>query len=135
MRALVKHHRAFGGTSEVPIPTIGPDEVLIQVKCVTMCGTDVHIYTWDDWASSRVNPPYVFGHEFSGVVVEVGEKVTSLKPGDRVSAETHIVCGVCPPCRRGEAHVCLNTEIIGVDRDGCFAEYVAMPERNLWNRR
>ncbi|MGI6126378.1 MAG: L-threonine 3-dehydrogenase [Planifilum sp.] len=133
MRALVKHHRAFGAElQEVPIPTIGPDEVLIQVKCATMCGTDVHIYTWDDWAAGRVNPPYVFGHEFSGVVVEVGEKVTSVKPGDRVSAETHIVCGVCPPCRRGEAHVCLNTKIIGVDRDGCFAEYVAMPEQNLW---
>ena len=73
MRALVKHHRAFGAElQEVPIPTIGPDEVLIQVKCATMCGTDVHIYTWDDWAAGRVNPPYVFGHEFSGVVVEVG---------------------------------------------------------------
>jgi threonine 3-dehydrogenase len=133
MRALVKHHAGEGAIlKEVPIPKIGPNEVLIQVKATSICGTDVHIYTWDEWASSRVRPPYVFGHEFSGVVVEVGENVTSVQVGDHVSAETHIVCGKCSACRRNDYHVCLNTKIIGVDRDGCFTEYVALPEENLW---
>lgn len=133
MHALVKHHAGEGAVlKEVPIPTIGPDEVLVQVKATSVCGTDVHIYTWDEWAQSRVNPPYVFGHEFSGVVVEVGENVQSVKVGDHVSAETHIVCGHCHACRRGDYHICINTQIIGVDRDGCFAEYVAMPASNLW---
>ncbi|TCS92188.1 L-threonine 3-dehydrogenase [Hazenella coriacea] len=133
MRALVKHHSGEGAIlKEVPIPTIGPDEVLIKVKATSICGTDIHIYTWDDWAKSRVTPPYVFGHEFSGVVVEIGDHVTSVEVGDHVSAETHIVCGQCSACRRGDGHICLHTQIIGVDRDGCFAEYVALPASNLW---
>nr|WP_224749749.1 L-threonine 3-dehydrogenase [Polycladospora coralii] len=133
MQALVKHDRAEGAIlKHVPVPEIQTDEVLIQVKATSICGTDVHIYTWDDWAASRVTPPYVFGHEFSGMVVEVGENVNSIRVGDHVSAETHIVCGYCATCRRGDAHICLNTEIIGVDRDGCFAEYVALPARNVW---
>ncbi|MDR6224272.1 L-threonine 3-dehydrogenase [Desmospora profundinema] len=133
MRALVKHYAGFGAElREVPIPAPKPGEALIKVKATTICGTDVHIYGWDDWAASRVQPPYVFGHEFSGEVVEVGEGVTHVAVGDHVSAETHIVCGSCPQCRRGEAHVCVNTEIIGVDRDGCFAEYAVMPAGNLW---
>ncbi|OYD09950.1 L-threonine 3-dehydrogenase [Paludifilum halophilum] len=133
MRALVKHHEGPGAElREVPIPEIGPDEVLVRVRATTICGTDVHIYTWDDWAASRLSPPLVFGHEFSGEVVEVGENVTHLETGDHVSAETHIVCHHCPQCRRGEAHVCAHTEIIGVDRNGCFAEYAAMPAENLW---
>lgn len=136
MRALVKHHAGEGAIlKEVPIPTIGPDEVLVQVKATSVCGTDVHIYTWDEWAQSRVNPPYVFGHEFSGIVVEVGENVKSVNVGDHVSAETHIVCGHCHSCRRGDYHICMNTQIIGVDRDGCFAEYVALPANNLWVNR
>jgi threonine 3-dehydrogenase len=133
MRALVKHHAGFGAQlREVPIPSPGPGEALIRVKATTICGTDVHIYQWDEWAASRVSPPYVFGHEFSGEVVEVGSGVSHVAVGDIVSAETHIVCGACPQCRRGEAHVCVNTEIIGVDRDGCFAEYAVMPAENLW---
>lgn len=133
MRALVKHCAGFGAElREVPIPEPGPGEVLIKVEATTICGTDVHIYTWDEWAAGRVRPPYVFGHEFSGEVVETGIGVTHVAVGDRVSAETHIVCGSCPQCRRGEAHVCLNTEIIGVDRNGCFAEYAVMPAENLW---
>lgn len=133
MRALVKHHAGFGAElREVPIPDYGPDEVLIRVKATSLCGTDVHIYVYDDWAKSRVKPPYVFGHEFSGEVVAVGDQVTSFQVGDHVSAETHIVCYECPQCRRGEYHVCQNTQIIGVDRQGCFAEYVVMPAKNLW---
>lgn len=133
MRALVKHSAGFGAElKEVPIPAPGPGEVLIKVEATTICGTDVHIYTWDDWAANRVRPPYVFGHEFSGEVVETGAGVSHISVGDRVSAETHIVCGSCPQCRRGEAHVCVNTEIIGVDRNGCFAEYAVMPAENLW---
>ncbi len=136
MRALVKHHAGFGAElREVAIPEPGPDEVLIKVRATTICGTDVHIYSWDDWAAKRVNPPLVFGHEFSGEVIQVGERVKHLAVGDHVSAETHIVCGQCPQCRRGEAHVCANTEIIGVDRRGCFAEYTVMPAANLWKNQ
>ncbi|RAL26422.1 L-threonine 3-dehydrogenase [Thermoflavimicrobium daqui] len=136
MRAIVKHHRGEGAViKEVPIPSLGPDEVLIKVRATSICGTDVHIYTWDDWAASRCHPPYVFGHEFSGVVVEVGENVRSVNVGDHVSAETHIVCGHCSACRRGDSHVCLNTQIIGVDRDGCYAEYIALPAINVWKNK
>lgn len=133
MRALVKHHRGEGAIfTQVPQPEMGPNEVKIQVKNTSICGTDVHIYAWDDWAKGRVKPPYVFGHEFSGVVVAVGEQVSTIEVGDHVSAETHIVCGQCTCCRRGESHICLKTKIIGVDRDGCFTEYVVLPEGNCW---
>lgn len=134
MLALVKHHAGEGAQIQyVPIPEdLGADEVLIEVKATSICGTDVHIYTWDDWAKSRVKPPYVFGHEFSGVVVKTGSAVRHVKVGDHVSAETHIVCGYCPACRRGDAHVCLNTQIIGVDRAGCFTKYMKLPATNVW---
>ncbi|MFD1018263.1 L-threonine 3-dehydrogenase [Thalassobacillus hwangdonensis] len=133
MKAIVKHHRGEGAElREVPVPSIGDQDVLIKVKATSICGTDVHIYNWDDWSASRVNPPYVFGHEFAGEVVEVGSKVTNYKKGDYVSAETHLVCGHCPQCLTGKFHICENTEIIGVDTQGCFAEYVALPEQNLW---
>ncbi|GGE64898.1 L-threonine 3-dehydrogenase [Priestia taiwanensis] len=133
MRAIVKHHRGFGAELQmVDIPSIKEDEVLIKVKATSICGTDVHIYTWDEWSQSRVHPPYVFGHEFAGEVVEIGNKVTNVKIGDHVSAETHIVCGDCLQCLRGQYHICKNTKIIGVDTQGCFAEYVALPATNLW---
>lgn len=133
MRALVKEERGFGATlKEVPVPVPSRGEVLIRVEATSICGTDVHIYEWDAWAASRVNPPYVFGHEFSGEVVELGEGTKRLKLGDRVSAETHIVCHQCKQCLRGQYHICKNTKIIGVDTQGCFAEYVVMPEENLW---
>ncbi|SDJ70948.1 L-threonine 3-dehydrogenase [Sediminibacillus albus] len=133
MKALVKNGREKGAEiQQVQIPSIGDREVLIKVKATSICGTDVHIYNWDEWSQSRVNPPYVFGHEFAGEVVEVGEKVAKVTVGDYVSAETHIICGHCPQCLTGKYHICENTEIIGVDRDGCFAEYVALPEDNLW---
>lgn len=133
MKSIVKHHRGYGARLEmVDIPKIKENEVLIKVKATSICGTDVHIYTWDDWASNRVNPPYTFGHEFSGEVVEVGNKVSSVSMGDHVSAETHLVCNACPQCLEGKAHICKETKIIGVDTTGCFAEYVAIPESNIW---
>lgn len=134
MPALVKHQAGEGAFIQlVEIPEdLAPDEVLVEVKATSICGTDVHIYTWDDWAKSRVKPPYTFGHEFGGVVVQVGSQVKHVKVGDHVSAETHIVCGHCVACRRGDAHVCLNTKIIGVDREGCFTKYVKLPAENIW---
>jgi threonine 3-dehydrogenase len=117
----------------VPVPTIRDDEVLIRVRRAGVCGTDVHIYEWDDWARGRVKPPIVVGHEFAGDVVEVGKLVTDVREGDRVTAEGHIVDGRCLLCRTGNAHVCPFTRIIGVDRDGCFAEYIAMPATNVWH--
>jgi threonine 3-dehydrogenase len=133
MKAIVKHHAGFGAKLEmVDIPEINENEVLVKVKATSICGTDVHIYTWDEWSQSRVKPPYVFGHEFSGVVEKIGSAVSNVKVGDHVSAETHIVCHSCPQCLKGQYHICKNTKIIGVDTNGCFAEYVAMPAENIW---
>lgn len=133
MRAAVKTQAAPGAElREVPIPQPGPGEALVQVKATTICGTDVHIYVWDEWAQSRIRVPQIIGHEFSGVVVDVGPGVTHVKAGDHVSAETHFVCGHCPQCLTGQAHICKDTRILGVDRDGCFAEYVVVPAQNLW---
>ena len=134
MKALVKETAGPGFLlKDVPVPTIRDDEVLIRVRRAGVCGTDVHIYEWDDWARGRVNPPIVVGHEFAGDVVEVGKLVTDVRAGDRVTAEGHIVDGRCLLCRTGNAHVCPFTRIIGVDRDGCFAEYIAMPATNVWH--
>ncbi len=134
MKALVKQTAGPGFTlAEVAEPSIRDDEVLIQVRRAGVCGTDVHIYEWDDWARGRCRPPFVVGHEFAGDVVQVGGLVTDVKIGDRVTAEGHIVDGRCPLCRTGNAHVCPHTKIIGVDRDGCFAEYIAMPATNVWH--
>src|SRR5688572_1365241 len=118
---------------DVPEPKIRDDEVLIRVRRAGVCGTDVHIYEWDRWASSRCKPPFVVGHEFAGEVTQVGKLVTDVHEGDRVTAEGHIVDGRCLLCRTGNAHVCPHTRIIGVDRDGCFAEYIAMPASNVWH--
>lgn len=133
MRALVKTSPAAGFTlKEVPVPAIRDDEVLIRVRRAGVCGTDVHIHEWDAWAQGRCRPPFTVGHEFAGVVETVGALVTDVKVGDRVTAEGHIVCGHCHLCRTGNAHVCPNTRIIGVDRDGAFADYIAMPATNVW---
>ncbi len=133
MKALIKNPGEPGAVLElVPIPQIDQHEVLIKVKAASICGTDVHIYNWDEWAKNRIKPPYVFGHEFSGEVVQAGENVTSVKEGEYVSAETHIVCGKCIPCLTGKKHVCRNTQILGVDTEGCFAEYVKVPAENIW---
>jgi threonine 3-dehydrogenase len=133
MKAIVKVNPGKGAEMRsVPIPKIGPKDVLVQVKMVSICGTDLHIYAWDQWASSRIKLPRVFGHELSGEVIAVGDDVASVQVGAFVSAETHIPCGHCIQCRTGNAHVCKNVKILGVDVDGCFAEYVAVPEGNVW---
>jgi threonine 3-dehydrogenase len=134
VRALVKATAAPGfELRDVPQPIIRDDEVLINVRRAGVCGTDVHIYEWDAWAQGRCRPPFTVGHEFAGEVVQVGKLVNDVREGDRVTAEGHIVCGRCHLCRTGNAHVCPNTRIIGVDRDGCFADYIAMPASNVWH--
>lgn len=134
MKALVKETAAPGfKLKDVPEPLIRDDEVLIRVRRAGVCGTDVHIYEWDAWASGRCKPPFVVGHEFAGDVVKVGRLVSDVREGDRVTAEGHIVDGRCLLCRTGNAHVCPFTKIIGVDRDGCFAEYISMPATNVWH--
>ena len=118
---------------DVPEPQMREDEVLIRVRRAGVCGTDVHIYDWDAWASGRCKPPFVVGHEFAGDVVQVGRLVSDVREGDRVTAEGHIVDGRCLLCRTGNGHICPYTKIIGVDRDGCFADYISMPATNVWH--
>ena len=113
-------------------PAYGRTDVLVKVKVASICGTDLHIYEWDRWAQGRIHPPLIPGHEFCGEVVAFGDEVTSVKEGDFVSAEMHVACGKCLQCRIGEAHICQNVKIIGVDADGAFAEYVVIPESNIW---
>jgi threonine 3-dehydrogenase len=133
MKAIMKVVAGRGFVlRDAPRPQIGPHEALLRVSAVGICGTDVHIYDWDEWAAGRVRPPIVGGHEFVGVVEEVGRDVAHVAPGARVSGEGHITCGRCRFCRTGRGHICRDVEIIGVDRDGCFAEYLAMPADNLW---
>jgi threonine 3-dehydrogenase len=134
VKALVKESASPGfKLKDVAEPRIREDEVLIRVRRAGVCGTDVHIYDWDAWAKGRCKPPFVVGHEFAGDVMQVGRLVTDVKEGDRVTAEGHIVDGRCLLCRTGNAHVCPFTKIIGVDRDGCFAEYISMPATNVWH--
>ena len=132
MQAIVKQKRAPGLTvTSVPKPAPGPGEVLIAVRHAGVCGTDVHIADWNAWAEGRIKPPVVVGHEFAGEIVAVGDAVSELKTGQLVTAEGHIVCGHCLQCRTGNSHICRNTRIIGVDRDGAFAEYITMPATNV----
>jgi len=134
MYAIAKTKRGPGAEIiETDIPKIKDNEILVKVKVASICGSDVHIYEWNEWAASRIKKiPLIFGHEFAGEVVEVGKNVTNVVEGDFISAETHIVDNVCYQCRTGRKHVCLNTKIIGVDIDGAFAEYVAIPAENAW---
>jgi len=134
MRAVVKTRSEFDGTEilEVPIPKPGPNDVLIKIKICSICGTDVHIFEWDSWAAGRIKPPVIYGHEFAGEIVEIGENVTNVKVGDYVSGECHIACGHCYNCRTGNAHVCMNTKIFGVDVSGIFADYACIPAANCW---
>jgi threonine 3-dehydrogenase len=133
MLAVVKPDAAPGAeVREVPVPAFGPTDVLVRVKVASICGTDLHIYNWDRWAQNRIKPPLIPGHEFCGEVVAFGQEVTSVKEGDFVSAEMHVACGKCLQCRTGEAHICQNVKIIGVDANGAFAEYVVIPESNIW---
>jgi threonine 3-dehydrogenase len=117
---------------EVPVPVPLPDEVLVEVETASVCGTDLHIYGWDEWSQGRIVPPLTLGHEFAGTVVERGELVRNVSVGDYVSAESHITCGMCFQCRTGHAHMCERTRILGVDRDGAFARYVTVPESVIW---
>jgi threonine 3-dehydrogenase len=132
MKALVKSRPERGADLvSVPVPTPARGEVLVKIKAASICGTDLHIYQWDEWASSAINTPRTFGHEFAGEIVELGEGVESCSVGDYVSAETHFVCGRCFQCRTGQGHVCRFTKILGIDVDGIFAEYAVIPEENL----
>jgi threonine 3-dehydrogenase len=135
MRALVKESAGPGIVlREVPVPTCGPSEALIRVHHAGVCGTDLHIWEWDSWASKRLKPPVIVGHEFAGEITQLGSEAGGpglLAVGDLVTAEGHIVCGHCLQCRLGAAHLCRRTQIIGVDRDGAFADYIVMPASNV----
>lgn len=133
MRALIKKTAAPGLTwTNWADPTPGPADVIVKIAATSICGTDAHIYRWDDWAKSRITPPRIIGHELCGEVVEAGSDVTLVQPGDYVAAESHITCGRCFQCRTGQAHVCKDYRILGIDRDGSFAEYVCLPQSVLW---
>lgn len=133
MRAVVKARPGPGfEICHVPVPNFGPSDVLVKTRAVSICGTDLHIFNWDQWSANRIKPPIIVGHELCGDIVAVGKQVSSVRVGDFVSAESHIVDHVCDLCRTGNAHICRNVEIIGVDRDGAFAEYVAIPADNAW---
>ena len=132
MRALVKSKPETGLWMEhVPVPEPGANDVLIRVRKSAICGTDVHIWNWDHWAQQTIPVPMVTGHEFVGEIAEVGSAVTKYHPGERVSGEGHIVCGKCRNCRAGRGHLCRNTQGLGVNRPGSFAEYVCIPEHNV----
>ncbi len=134
MIAVVKEQPTIGfSLVRTTISTdLAPDEVLIQVSTASFCGTDTHIYEYNPWAQSRLHLPLIVGHELSGTIIKLGKKVTTLKIGDCVSAESHITCGTCEFCLRGEGHICENTKIIGVDTQGCFANYVKIPAKNCY---
>ncbi|MGA3211029.1 MAG: L-threonine 3-dehydrogenase [Terriglobales bacterium] len=133
MTAVVKPEPKPGTEiREVKIPAFGRQDVLVKVKVASVCGTDLHIYNWDPWAQRRIHPPLIPGHEFCGEVAAVGDEVTSVREGDFVSAEMHVACGKCYQCRTGEAHICQHVKILGVDADGAFADYVTIPESNIW---
>jgi threonine 3-dehydrogenase len=134
MLALVKTTAGPGLSLEtVPDPTIGINDVLIRVRRTGICGTDLHIESWDAWAAKTIKPPLVVGHEFVGEVVEVGSNVADFEPGDIVSGEGHVTCGRCRHCMAGRRHLCAHTVGLGVGRDGAFAEYVALPMTNVWH--
>jgi threonine 3-dehydrogenase len=133
MRALVKAKAEPGiWMQDVPVPEIGPNDVLIKVRKASICGTDVHIFNWDAWAQKTIKVPMVIGHEFMGEIAKLGAEVTGFQVGDRVSGEGHITCGHCRNCRAGKRHLCRNTVGLGVNRPGCFAEYVSLPAFNVF---
>jgi threonine 3-dehydrogenase len=133
MKALAKVERAPGlQIIEAPIPQIGANDVLLKVVASSICGTDVHIYNWDAWSQGRIHPQVILGHEFSATVADVGRNVKNVKVGDFVSAEGHLVDWTCAACRADQPHLCVNVKVIGVDRDGAFADYVGVPAENIW---
>src|SRR5258706_4579567 len=132
MKALRKTQAAKGLQMDtVAVPLLGSTDVLVRVRAASICGTDLHIYGWDRWSQGRIKPPVTLGHEFCGVVEKVGSDVEAVKTGDFVSAEMHVNCGHCHQCRVGEAHICQNVKIIGIDQDGAFAESVKIPAANI----
>ena len=136
MKALVKAKRDVGlELQDVPYPTIGINDCLIRVEKTGICGTDLHIYNWDAWAQKTIPVPMVVGHEFVGEIVEVGSNVTDFFPGEIVSGEGHVVCGRCRNCLAGRRHLCKDTQGVGVNRTGAFAEYIALPMTNVWHHR
>jgi threonine 3-dehydrogenase len=132
LKALVKRKAERGiWMEDVPIPVVRPNDVLIKIKKSAICGTDLHIFKWDEWAQRTIKPPVIIGHEYMGTVVDVGSEVTRVKVGERVTVEGHISCGFCRNCRRGRQHICDHTIGIGVHRDGGFAEYISVPDKNV----
>jgi len=133
MHALVKQHAAPGiELRDIEVPRVGPNDVRIRVKRTAICGTDMHIFNWDQWAQKTIPVPMTIGHEYCGEIVELGSEVSGLSIGDRVSGEGHITCGFCRNCRAGRRHLCRNTLGVGVNRPGCFAEYVVIPAVNAF---
>ncbi len=133
MKALVKAQAAPGlSIEDIPEPTIGINDVLIRVYRTGICGTDVHIYDWDEWAQQTIPVPMAIGHEFVGEIVEVGSNVIDFHPGELVSGEGHVVCGRCRNCMAGRRHLCAHTSGVGVNRPGCFAEFISLPMTNVW---
>lgn len=134
MKGIVKRFAEPGAElcTDIPIPSVGEDDVLVKVHVAAICGTDQHIYSWNNWAQARLRLPMVFGHEFSGEIVAAGKNVTAYRPGDRIAAETHIPCNQCLQCRTGNAHNCENMQIIGVHAPGGFSEYAAIPQACVW---
>ncbi|MBS1259063.1 MAG: L-threonine 3-dehydrogenase [Candidatus Scalindua arabica] len=133
MKAVVKTKRTKGMEFiKVPAPRIGPRDVLIKVMLASICGTDVHIHDWTRWAQYRFKPPRIIGHEFVGKVEKIGDEVTQVNVGDRVSAESHISCGDCYQCRNGYSEICKDLRLLGVDHDGACADYLTLPEHVLW---
>ena len=133
MKALVKSRAEKGlWLEDVPAPEPGINDVLIRVLMTGICGTDLHIYDWDEWAKKTIPVPLVIGHEFVGEIVEVGSNVSDFHPGEIVSGEGHVVCGRCRNCLAGRRHLCAHTLGVGVNRDGAFAEYIVLPMTNIW---
>jgi threonine 3-dehydrogenase len=133
MLAVMKGGPQPGATvAQVEMPSCGPDDLLLKVRATSICGTDLHIYNWDPWAQGTIRPPLVFGHEFTGEVVEAGRAVTGFTPGDCVSVESHIPCTTCHQCTHGRMHICDRLKIVGVHRPGCFAQYASVPAIVAW---
>jgi threonine 3-dehydrogenase len=136
MKALVKSKPEPGlWLEEIPVPAIGINDVLIRVRRVGICGTDLHIYNWDEWARRTIPVPMAIGHEFAGEIVETGSNVTDFHAGDIVSGEGHVICGRCRNCLAGRRHLCAHTQGVGVNRPGAFADYIALPMTNIWRHK
>lgn len=134
MKAIIKHERGIGlKMIDAPKPEYGINDVLIKIRKTSICGTDVHIYNWDEWAQRTIKPPMIIGHEFVGTIEAFGSNVHDVNIGDLVSGEGHIVCGRCRNCLAGRRHLCPNTSGVGVNRDGAFAEYLVIPVTNVWH--